>query len=171
MIFYERLTIKTSLTPQAAQQRLSEQVESRKFFGRWFWEKHKPYEGEVDDERFLILRVFYSRNSFRPVILGKFEPAMGGCLVKVTMRPDLFVLAFIVLWLFLWCGLTAGALGGEFSSMESLSQMSLNIMLGFVAVPFFIGIVMLISFKIEAARSKRFLLELFEGQEVDENGA
>ena len=167
---YERSTIKTSLTPQAVQQRLSEQVEPRQFLGRWFWANHKPYEGEVNDEGFTILRIIYTRNSFRPVIQGKIQPEMGGCLIKVTMRPSFLVLAFVVIWGLMMCIPIWSAIYSFFSSPEvsqSLSDMAL-IPVGIAVV---ISIVMLVSFKIEAYRSKRFLLDLFDGQEVGEDDA
>ena len=168
---YERSTIKTSLTPQVVQQRLSEQVEARQFLGRWFWERHKPYEGEVDDEGFTIQRIIYTRNSFRPAIHGKIQPEMGGCLIKITMRPSLLVLAFLVIWVLIWCGPVWTAIVSFLANPETSQASSNPIVLFSAVIPFVIYFVVLISFKIEAYRSKRFLLDLFDGQEVGEDDA
>ncbi len=169
---YEHLQIKTPLSLQAARERLSEQVETRRPSGRWFWEGHKPYEGEVEEDGFNISRITYQRKHSRPEIRGTFKAAPGGCRVHVTIQPNLWQCFSLLVGILLWVSMAAMTLKSMVTSSGAFSEDTLTcLLLGFVVFPLIIWGSNYISTRIEMTYSKDFLLELLEGQEANEDDA
>lgn len=105
-------SIETPLPPDEAVARVGESVRTE---SGW-WEsfglasesaKGKPFSGTVGDASFKITRVIWYRNSFRPVVHGRVEAAVGGCVIRLSMRLPLFTAAFMACWV---CGLGSPAL-------------------------------------------------------------
>ncbi len=69
------------------------------------------FEGSVSADGFRIRRVIHYRNSFLPLIIGRFERSPYGTRIEITMRP---VIAVIGLWIF-WMGAVScvGILAGR----------------------------------------------------------
>lgn len=165
----ERLQIQFPFSPQAAREKLSEQVEARRS-SRWFWEQHKPYEGEVSDDGFNISRITHQRRYSWPEIRGTFEAAPGGCWVNMTIRPKLWQRFSLLVGLILWVSIAVVTLKSMVTSSGAFSKDTLTcLLLGFVVFPLISWGMNYISSRIEMTYSKDFLLELFEGQEIAKN--
>jgi hypothetical protein len=71
--------------------------------GRWSWvrwtKRSEIFTGTVSDEGFQIRRIIYYRNSFLPIIRGRFCPHAKGVRVEVTMRLPVAMLVFSSIWL------------------------------------------------------------------------
>jgi hypothetical protein len=85
---------------------LQEQVEAPKIrFG--FSRHHAPYEGTVSETGFKISRIIHYRNSFLPVIRGRFEPQVDGTTaIHIHMGVHTFVIAFLGFWCSIWFGIS-----------------------------------------------------------------
>jgi hypothetical protein len=59
----------------------------------------KPYKGEIYSDGFEILRVIDYRNSFLPTIKGEIIETETGIELKVKMRMNPVVVAFLSVWL------------------------------------------------------------------------
>jgi hypothetical protein len=68
-----------------------------------------PFKGTVTDASFNLRRNISYRNSFLPFIRGNFEPGPAGTRITVTMHLQPFVAIFMVFWLTMAVGLTAGS--------------------------------------------------------------
>jgi len=93
---WRRYEIMTHLTPAeitAVMQRVTRP-------NRWR-EPQTPQEfsGTVTADGFIVSRRVLSRNSFVPVIRGRLEWAPGRTRIRITMRLNLSVLVFWILWL------------------------------------------------------------------------
>lgn len=67
----DSFTILTPDTLPIVVQRLNAQVEPTKVFR--FSNKHLPYQGTISESGFQISHIIHYRNSFLPVIRGRFE--------------------------------------------------------------------------------------------------
>ena len=63
--------------------------------------EHKYFYGSVSKNRFKIQKIINYRNSFLPVIYGKFCKKDDGIQVKISMRLNRFTLLFLALWYFI----------------------------------------------------------------------
>lgn len=169
---YEHLTITAHLSPDDAQEIVADIVEPFRW-GRFFWSGHdKPYQGQVSEHRFKITRVIHYRNSFLPVVMGKISPTQHGSVIRITMRPDLFVVGFMIFWFGNAGGMFINNLGDvvlsllQLKSMPPISPLSIFVPGLFLAFGYALiwG-----GFKLESAKSIRFFRELFakSGQEVN----
>jgi hypothetical protein len=106
MIFipYVAFSVATSDTAEAIGRRLSENID------RTSWFPKLPYIGKVWDSGFKVLPIVRYRNSFMPVICGRFEPAPSGTIVQVTMRIHWAVIIFM-------CGWCGGVVVGGFNML------------------------------------------------------
>ncbi|MFA6713805.1 MAG: hypothetical protein WCS27_00405 [Victivallaceae bacterium] len=93
---YDRFKIATMMTPEAIIGLLKAKIEPRKLFR--FSSNHTTFEGNISQEGFEIRRIIHYRNSFLPVIFGKFRPKASGTEVIIKMRPHGFVIAFMCVW-------------------------------------------------------------------------
>ena len=58
----------------------------------------KPFQGEITQNGFKITRIIHYRNSFLPIITGKFLPGNPRLKVEIRMGLHPFVTAFICIW-------------------------------------------------------------------------
>jgi hypothetical protein len=160
---FERLTIETPLAPEEVHRRLVQVIEPKQMF-RFFSRDHKPYQGNLNRDRFEVSRIIHYRNSFLPVIKGEIRPGLGGTVVDITMFPHPLVIAFMIIWF--------GFAGTIFAAMLSTSLVSLwqskggSLMdLAGMAIPagflLFGYVLMMGGFKFESVKSKAFFQELF----------
>lgn len=96
---YHHLTINTPLTPAQVHQKLNEVIEPKKLLRSRFSKDHKAYQGTLKDNKFEVSRIINYRNSFLPLISGKIEPDLGGSVINITMKPHIFVIIFMLIWL------------------------------------------------------------------------
>ncbi|OPY65440.1 MAG: hypothetical protein A4E63_02972 [Syntrophorhabdus sp. PtaU1.Bin050] len=59
---------------------------------------HKIFEGKVSWEGFKITRIIHYRNSFLPIVQGRFRQEEPGISISVRMYLHPFVIAFMCLW-------------------------------------------------------------------------
>ncbi len=89
----DTFTILTSDPLPIVLQRLNAKVEPTKIFR--LSRKHAPYEGKISEQGFLISRIIHHRNSFLPIIQGRFEVQNQQTLIHVKMKIDPFVMSFL----------------------------------------------------------------------------
>jgi hypothetical protein len=161
---YERLVIRTRLSPAEVRRKLANVVEQRQQFG-FFSSGHKPYQGQVNEFGFNVTRAGSYRNTFRPAVKGRICPEVDGCSIHITMRPHVLLLfQFVVTWVVLFACLLDGlfALFSHIFGVETTTSLPGLSMLGLL---FALGYgILLGAFKLESAKSKRFFRELFEAE-------
>src|SRR6267143_5209540 len=156
LIPYKRLLIRTSLTPDDAAQILAQTVIPR---SKWFpfWSRAtSAFEGRVSPEGFNINRGIRYRNSFLPILHGRFRQTSDGTLVDVrmTMHPT------VILFLLFWYVIIAIALFEFAEGVAHDAPVSARdwIPLGVLV---FIYMMCFIAFGFEADRATRMLKEIF----------
>jgi hypothetical protein len=58
----------------------------------------RPFEGQVSDRAFKVMRIIHYRNSFLPVIHGAVESSPSGATVQLRMRLHAFTFVFMIVW-------------------------------------------------------------------------
>ncbi len=157
MIPLEKFTIHSSRNPDRVRETLLTVVEPRKIWRWYFTNPDKPYQGEIGDRAFQIVRIINYRNSFLPLINGRITPEGTGSQIEISMSLHPVVFIFMLVWLgmvgnigilFLIAALSEG-------TFEPAALVPLGMFL-FVCLLVFVG------FKPEAAKAKKFLRELLE---------
>jgi hypothetical protein len=114
---------------------------------------HAPYKGTVDETGFKISRIIHYRNSFLPVIRGRFETqADGKTVIYIQMSPHSYVMAFLGLWCFVWFG--------TFIPIALARGIPIGIRLIFIGMPLVLLGVFWWAFWREANRSRHDLTEI-----------
>jgi hypothetical protein len=115
----------------------------------------RPYIGMLNGLCFKISRSIGYRNSFLPVINGNINPAENGSIVKIKMRLSHPVLIFtcLVLGTIVFVGVT-------FAFHQFKTGIFDSIILAPIGMFVFVYGLMMISFKLEANRSKLFFRRL-----------
>ena len=153
---YDRFTLTTYEPIPHLLERLSEQIEPIKIFRFPLLEpNHAPYQGTLSEEGFKITRIIHYRNSFLPVVRGKFETRGRETLIHIQMAPHPLVLAFLGFWFLTW-----------YSAMIPISLSSTmppQIQLLFVGMPLVILVAFWFAFWSEAGRSRRDLIFMTGG--------
>ena len=75
---------------------LSRNIEPKKFFR--FFGKHVYFQGFINTNEFEVRRIIKYRNSFLPIIKGKFASHDLGTTITLTMQLHPLVLAFMCVW-------------------------------------------------------------------------
>jgi hypothetical protein len=125
----------------------------------------KPFSGRITADGFIVSPRHPSywgrvgRNSFVPVITGRFQPASGGTLIHITMRLNRVVLAFWVLWLAFCVWFLSTTLSHARDVLGNLTQ-ALEILVG---MPAFGYLLCTVSFDGEACWAKAKLDTLLSG--------
>jgi hypothetical protein len=121
------------------------------------------YAGEINGSSFQINRIISYRNSFLPQIIGKIEPQISGCTIRVIMRLHLFVLVFLLVWLGI-VGLVAVSMIIAAILFDSNNQLFF-----FPLGMFIFGCLLsILAFKLESSKSKKDLKTLFETENIVE---
>jgi hypothetical protein len=154
---YTQIVFESPLSKEEAVRRLTAEVASRS--SGWFERRTEKFEGTVSAEDFQIRRIIRYRNSFLPVITGRFCPLVKGLRIEVSMRLHLAVLIFSIVWLSI-VGAGAVAFGLQFFRTGNVEVRMLT---PFVMLLFFYLLVM-IGFGIEANKAKQQLGGIFEAE-------
>jgi WD40 repeat protein len=99
---YDTFILQTPDSLPIILERLATHIEPPKIFRWQFSRNHLPYEGTLSDTGFQISRIIHYRNSFLPVIRGKFEPSSIGISVRITMGLHPIVTVFLICWCLFW---------------------------------------------------------------------
>jgi len=158
---FERHVHVSTLPPLEVMQRLQEHVRPVPTFSlRLLSSKaEKSYEGSVSGNTFSIQRVIGYRNSFLPWITGTIHAAENGSLIQVRMRPRVFVLVFMSIWMGI-IGLVF--LSGVITLINGHRQMVGMVAIASLMLLFGYGLTML-AFKYESGRSRKELEKLLSG--------
>ena len=161
---FESYVLTTQLSPQEVYKRLSDNIEPRKMYRFFTFDKQptKPYEGEIAVHSFRISRVINYRNSFLPIINGEILSFFGQTQIQIKMKPAIFVLIFMSFWL----SMTGAACVGILFNIPQMTQSGFSPMLLIPFAMFIFGCLLsFFSFKIESKKSKAFLATLLMGRE------
>ena len=96
---YKQLVFESPLSKEEAIHRLSLEVAKPRTGLRWRETRSEKFEGMVSAESFQITRIIRYRNSFLPVIYGRFATLGPGVRIEVTMKLHIIVLVFSFIWL------------------------------------------------------------------------
>ena len=93
---FDRFVLESGATTAELAARLSARVSTKSI---WSFSKPKePFRGRVSEESFSLHPVIDYRNSFKPVVLGRFKAVGGGARIVVSQRPALLALGFMSIW-------------------------------------------------------------------------
>ena len=165
---FDNFTLQTKLSATDVWQRIENITEAKEHSSFSFsGNSTKPYVGELSDRTFKIWRVTNQRNSFLPIIKGQVATYLGKTEIAIKMRPAVFVLVFMCLWLGI-VGITCvGIIINTFLEFQEqpgkhFSPVSL-IPFGMFAFGYAL---LTIAYKTESRKSKAFLKELLEAEEI-----
>lgn len=99
LIPYKKVLLITKLSQDQIKNRLSNIVEKESWTSafRLRSNSQKSYIGKVLNNSFKIYRLFKGRNSFVPIIIGKFETSLIGTSISLKMRLH-FIVNLILCW-------------------------------------------------------------------------
>jgi hypothetical protein len=156
---YQKIVIEVPYSREELTRRLGKEVTGRQWSWGWTEKRAELFEGVVSDEGFQISRIIAYRNSFLPVIQGRFHPHVKGVRVEITMRLHVAVLIFSVVWLSL-VGQGALAAGAQILTTGRVDSVML--------IPFgmllFFYLMVTIGFGVEAKKASKLLNSLFEAE-------
>jgi hypothetical protein len=95
---YRKAEIPTSLAVDEVVRRLSQSVDVRESVWPGPWRVKSEYWGKVSPEGFQIVRSTRGRNTYLPLVTGRFTPSANGTLV--TARLTLHPVAAVILAVF-----------------------------------------------------------------------
>lgn len=155
---YERLTYQVPYSPSEVQALLREQVD-------WPHDARRSrYEGYVEPRSFQFWRRIWYRDSMLPLVNGKVEPDGGGSIIKVLIRPQLFVLGFALITPALLVFL------GIFATISAALNNNLSVA---STAPFIVAAIDYCSctlwFRLELRGAVSFLDEIFSGPPIPED--
>lgn len=157
LIPYQKFVFESPLNQEEARQRLEAEVAQLRSGWQWIERRTEKFEGAVSAEGFQIHRIIHYRNSFLPIILGRFSPGVPGVRIEVTLKLHIFVVIFSLVWLGF-----VGPLAGE-AVMQIMTTGSVEVG---GAIPclmlIFFFLMLIIGFEIEAYKAKKLLSRIFE---------
>uniref|UniRef100_B8HTG1 Uncharacterized protein n=1 Tax=Cyanothece sp. (strain PCC 7425 / ATCC 29141) TaxID=395961 RepID=B8HTG1_CYAP4 len=148
---YDRFSLETTAPLEVVRERLASQVEPPKNL-RWPSRNHLPYQGQVGEDGFTISRVLDYRNSFAPIIWGRFACSETGTIVQITMGLHSAVAVLLSLWLLFWYSMII--------PVVLFTTMPTSVALLFVGVPVVALVIFSFAFWYEANRSRRDLTQI-----------
>ena len=124
-------------------------------FGLKGWSK--PYWGYIQNDSFQLQRLITYRNLGNPKIYGYLTPLTNGTAIQIKMRPEGSTLVFIGLALLICLYALIFSIAQSIKADEL--QIGVIVAGGMLIFAYFL---LLVPFKVEAIKSKRFLSNLFE---------
>jgi hypothetical protein len=156
LIPYKRVIIQTPLTAENAARVLTKLVTPRPWYYLFWTRATTDFEGRISLDGFNINRSIRYRNSFLPILHGRFRPTTKGTAVDVRMVMHPFVVVFLLFWCVI-LGIAFFQFATQVLQGGSISGRDL-IPLGILV---FIYVMVFLSFGIEAERATRILKEIF----------
>lgn len=161
----ENIIYKTKLSKDQVIQKLNENVEAEKSvsFGSFNLTYSKAYYGKINGYNFEMIRAISYNNSFLPKIKGEVYTDFDGTRIKVNMKLNSFVLAFMSIW---FVGVIIGCIVVTFALFTQDFT-------PFFLIPFgmlLFGIALVYgAFKTESSTSKSDLMRIFEAEIETDN--
>lgn len=164
---FDRYTLVTALKVEEVMRRLEANVAPKpktsllvvQRYGQKQSPTDKPYTGTVIGQHFEIWRVINYKNSFLPMVKGEVSHFLGETEIKVKSSPHIAVLIFSACWMSM---VFIGCLGVTFVFIKDGFEPPLLIPF---AMLIFGSLLFTIPYKLEAKKTKQFLLELLESEE------
>jgi hypothetical protein len=157
---YEKYILRTQLSVEEIRDRLISNVQPYKFFRLWD-AGDKLYEGEVFQDGFIINRVPLARRYSKPVIIGAIRNSETERELVIRMKMNPILLAFMSIWLGIMALLGITVFAGQIIDGRSPAVS----LIPFGMFAFGYGM-MIFPFNYERNRSKKFLADLLEGEEL-----
>lgn len=159
LLFYKKFTINSPLSQEEAFQRLAEQVTPTQGFTFNILRREQLFEGLVSKDKFQIARIIWYRNSFLPVVYGRFVPCETGSHIRIfiTLHP---LILFIVASSGLIAGLSVLFVMHQLVTTGALDDLQKKILL----VMGLVYSVCTLAFGLEANIASRMLKRLFEAE-------
>lgn len=165
---FENYTLASTLSMEEVKKRLSESIEPKKTSNFSFFPSYslKPYSGQITGDNFEMVRIIRYKNSFLPFITGKISSNFGQTLIKIKMRPNIFVLIFIGYWLWFFGPMCFGFILRILPFKNNApTHFSYDMLIPFGMI-LFVWLLALLGFKSESRKSKEFLEVLLNGEET-----
>src|SRR5262245_19320047 len=156
---YQKIFIEVPYSRGELIRRLSKEVTGRPWKRGWVEERTELFEGVVSDAGFQISRIAGYRNSFLPVIQGRFHPHVKGVRVEITMRLHVAVLIFSVVWL----SLVGQGVVGAATQILATGRVDSMLLIPFGLLLFFY-LMVTIGFGVEAKKASKLLNRLFDAE-------
>lgn len=120
--------------------------------------RYEEFGEGYTNNTFNVKRCINYRNSFLPLIRGRFSESIDGTIVEVRMRPNMFTVIFMLIW---FCGVLLGCIFSLQAAMNDRFDV-------FFLIPFgmaLFGIILYYgAFKYESLKSKKDLQQIFEAE-------
>jgi hypothetical protein len=159
---YDKFEIETTMSPEAFVAALNSQVEPKRLFR--MSSNHLPFQGDISRDGFRITRIIHYRNSFLPIVSGKYFPGPSGIVVEIWMGLHPLVIVFMCVW---FGGVGFGAFAMLSGLVTGQVQASPILLIPFGMLLFGWALVSG-GFWFEAKKQKRMLIEMFKGLETSE---
>ncbi|MBC7879628.1 MAG: hypothetical protein H7Y59_20860 [Anaerolineales bacterium] len=164
LIPYKHFVINTNLSSEEARRLAADNIAPH----RSIFQAHisgKEFEGSAASDGFTINRIIRYRNSFLPVLNGKFKPHKNGTKIDiyVTLHPIILVLSPIFFYPFFEMVVMVikdSIINGYFNTSE-LDSLGMSI-----GALYFIG---LIAFGVEASKAEKFIRMIYKKHEKSPN--
>jgi hypothetical protein len=155
---FEKLIIRSKISEEEVLRRINSLLEPKKkfqvgFFGSF---SYGGYRGQINDKKFNIRRNISYKNSFLPEIIGNVERVNDDTVIKVVMRPHIFIIIFLSFWCFAVCF-------GFITSFSDDSNEILSSLIIPIGLIIFAYLLTMAGFKFESNRAKKDIIKLFEG--------
>lgn len=153
----DKFEIETTMLPQDIVASLNSNVEPKKLYR--MSKEHAPFQGNISPDGFKIIRIIHYRNSFLPVIKGRFLPGDSGIKVAIRMELHPLVALFMLVWFGgIGLGLLAAIvrlLNGHTLPYPMLLIPSAMLVVGWA--------ITLCGFWFEVKKQKKMLIEMLKG--------
>jgi hypothetical protein len=157
---YQRLVFESPLSQEEVIRRLTLEVAKPRSGLQWLEKRTEKFEGTVSAEGFQINRIIRYRNSFLPIIHGRFFPLGPGVRIEMTLKLHIAVLVFSLIWL--------GFVGRMAITVvpQMLTTGSVDAGGAIVgAMLIFFYLLVTIAFGIEADKARKLLSHIFEADD------
>lgn len=165
----ERYILTTHLSTMEVRQRIADSITTSKNTDAAASTTYpsKPYTGEVSGDSFTISRIIDYRNAFLPVISGDISGFISPTKVHIEMTLTRFWLIFLYSWIGVIGIICAGILLICILQFRQVLQSGIPLILLLPFAMFAVGCFLtIVPFKREIKRSKQFLAQLLDGQEI-----
>jgi hypothetical protein len=165
---YDNLTLHTPLSPVEVIARVkSVTTQTGSTFVYWGLSIPDGFIGSVNENSFSIsFHRRFRKNSFRPVVNGAVEPGVGGSIINLKMRMNLFVVISLAVWFMLALAACAITLSQFFANPGAFTVDSLDLLIPLGMVVFFYGAI-LISFHSGSKSARETLESLLQARVVE----
>lgn len=156
LVPYQKFVIEVPYSREELIRRLGSEISGRPQDRGSSGERTKSFKGEISDEGFQISRIINYRNSFLPVIEGRFSPQVKGVRVEIKMKLHSVVLIFCIVWLCFFGRFVIAAA----TNILDAGRVNIRMLFPFGIFLLFY-LIATIAFGVEAKKASRLLIKIF----------